>query len=172
MVRTKPVAAALPEVAELRGTLSVEKRLEARYPTNDAAQLQIMPSNGTWLPCTVIDISKSGLRLELGTQLTRNVRIEVMITPLKLVIFGEVRYCRRSGEHYHAGILIEGVVFPKPDNGQHIHDDQLILYVAGKGLTTPEILRAKNHLMTCDECVSRMAETKKELRASHGLSWL
>ena len=161
MVQTKPVPA-LPKLAESGGVLFAEKRREARYPTNDPAQLQILPSNGTWLPCTVLDISRSGLRLALDTRLRKNMRVEVMITPRQVVVFGEVRYCRLSGGRYHAGLLIEGVVFPKPDTGEHLNDDQLILYMRRKGLTALELLRMKNHLLNCDECVSRLVETTRE----------
>ena len=154
-----------PKVTGARGALVSEKRSEARYPTNDAAEVQILPSNGLRLPATVIDISKSGLRLELETMLGRYMRIEVMITPRKLVIFGEVRYCRRSGGRFHAGILIEGIVFPKTDT-KHIHDDQLTMYALGKGLTAPEVLWLKDHLLKCEGCVVRLAETTKQLRSS------
>ena len=167
MAQTKPVPG-MPKLAESRGTLVVEKRGEARYPTNDPAQVQILPSNGTWLPCTVVDISRSGLRLELETKLTKNTRIEIMITPRQVVIFGEVRYCRTSRGRFHAGVLIEGVVFPKPDTGEHLDDDQIVLYMRGKGLTAPELLLMKNHLLICDECVSRLVETTRELDPAGG----
>jgi PilZ domain-containing protein len=94
-------------------------------------KLQILPSNGTWIPCTVLDISRCGLRLVLDTRVTKNTRIEVMITPRQVVIFGEVRYCRFASDRFHIGMLIEGVVFPKPDSGEHLNDDQIILYMAG-----------------------------------------
>src|SRR5438552_12103149 len=126
MVQTK-TALGLPKVTNARGALIAEKRGEARYPTDDAAEVQILPSNGIRLPATVIDISKSGLRVELETMLAKYMRVEVMITPRKLVIFGEVRYCRRSGGRFQAGIFIEGIVFPKTDN-KHIHDDHLSMY--------------------------------------------
>jgi PilZ domain-containing protein len=161
MAQTKPVPG-MPKLAESRGSFVVEKRRETRYPTNDPAQVQILPSNGTWLPCTVVDISRCGLRLALETKLTKNTRIEIMITPRQVVIFGEVRYCRMSGDRYHAGVLIEGVVFPKPDTGEHLNDEQLLLYMRGKGLTAPQLLRMKNHLLNCDECVARLVETTRE----------
>jgi len=140
---------------------SVEKRKEARYPTRDAALVRELPPahNREELPATVIDVSKSGLRLELERQLWKGSRIEIAIVPRKLVIFGEVRYCRRSGAIFQVGVLIEGLVFPKPDDGKHLHEDLIMLYVAGRGLTVPEVLRVKHHILTCDICSSRMAET-------------
>jgi len=140
---------------------SLEKRKEARYPTRDAALVRELPpaQNREDLPATVIDVSKSGLRLELERQLWKGSRVEIAIVPRKLVIFGEVRHCRRLGAIFQVGVLIEGLVFPKPNDGQHIHEDLIILYVAGRGLTVPEILRVKHHILTCDVCSSRMAET-------------
>jgi PilZ domain len=145
--------------------VSEERRQEARYPTNDAAEVQVLPSTGQRLPATVIDISKSGLRLELGTMLLKGTRVEIMILPPKLVIFGAVRYCRRSGVVFHAGVLIEGVVSSEPDNSGHLHDDEISLYVVGKGLTIPEVLRAKDHLSKCDACSRRMTQTATALRS-------
>ena len=105
---------------------SVEKRKEARYPTRDAALVRELPPahSREELPATVIDVSKSGLRLELGKQLWKGSRIEIAIVPRKLVIFGEVRYCRRSGAIFQVGVLIEGLVFPKPDDGKHLHEER------------------------------------------------
>ena len=167
MAQTKPVPG-MPKLAESCGSLVVEKRREARYPTNDPAHVQVLPSNGVWLPCTVVDISRSGLRLELETSLAKNTRIEIMIAPRHVVIFGEVRYCRMSGDRFQAGVLIEGVVVLKPDTGEHLHDDQIILYMRGKGLTAPKLLGMKNHLSNCVECVSRLVETTRELYPAGG----
>src|SRR5579871_2671472 len=131
-----------------------ERRREVRYPTHDAALVRELPPchGGLPMPGTVIDISKSGLRLELGSELWKDVRIEVTISPRKLVIFGQVRYCRRAGAVFYVGVLIEGVVHPKADDGQHLHDDLITLYLVGKGLTVPELLRAKEHILVCDVC--------------------
>ena len=156
------------KLVEAGGTLVAERRQEARYPTNDPADVQILPWNGTrvFVPATVINISKSGLRLEMDRMLAKGMRVEIVIKPRKLVVFGEVRYCRKSGSHFHAGVLIETLVFPKLDDGHHLHDDQFVLYAAGQGLTAPEVLRITEHLSQCGECVSKLVTTKKEIRSS------
>src|SRR5882724_549403 len=118
---------------ESRAETSREKRKEARYPTNDAAEVRVLPSNGETVAATIIDISKSGLRLELGRTLLKGRRLEITISPRKLVIFGEVRYCRRVGGVYQAGVLIEGVVSPDQDAETHLLDDEIRLFVVGKG---------------------------------------
>ena len=83
-----------------------DQRREARYATNDPAEIQILPVTGQRLPATVLDVSRSGLRIELVPPLARGLQVEVKM-PGKLVIFGEVRYCRRAGQFHHAGILIQ-----------------------------------------------------------------
>ena len=140
-----------------------DKRKETRYPTNDAAEVRVLPSDGQNFPATIIDISKSGLRLELSAPLLKGRRIEIMTTARKLVIFGEVRYCRRVGGVFHAGVLIEGVVSPKDSSEAHLLDDEIALFVVGKGLSVPELLRAKDHISKCDSCSRRMTETAATL---------
>jgi hypothetical protein len=42
---------------------------------------------------------------------------------------------------------------------EHVHDDQLSLYLAGKGLTNEEAIHVKNHLGACKTCLGRLGET-------------
>lgn len=158
----------IPSIGALRTAQIAERRGEARYPTNDPAEIHILPWNGASaaIPATVIDVSKSGLRVESAAMLARGMRVEIMVTPRSLVIFGSVRYCRRSGQVFHAGVLIETVVFPKPDSGQHIDDDQFVRYAAGRGLTTPEVLHINVHLSKCGECFAKLLKTSDEMRSS------
>jgi hypothetical protein len=59
--------------------------------------------------------------------------------PGKLVIFGEVRYCRPAGDGFHIGIFIQDMVRSSRPPERHIHDDELSPYLVGKGLTVPEV---------------------------------
>src|SRR5271169_48886 len=86
----------------------MERRHEARYPTNDPAEIRILPLNGPRLPSTVVDVSRSGLRLELATQLARGLQVEVVL-PAKVAVLGEVRYCLRVGAVFHIGVRIQDV---------------------------------------------------------------
>jgi PilZ domain len=142
----------------------MEKRKERRYPTNDAADVKLLPDDGKHLPGTIIDISKSGLRLELSTGLTKGRRIEIITFPAGLIIFGEVKYCRRVGAVFHAGVQIEGVVSKRDDGEAHILDEEIELYVVGKGLTAPELLRVREHLSKCDVCCRRVLATAAMLQ--------
>jgi hypothetical protein len=126
--------------------------------------VRLLPDDGQHLPGTIIDISKSGLRLELGTALTKGRRIEIVTFPAGLIIFGEVKYCRRVGAVFHAGVLIEGVVSGKEDGEAHILDDEIELYVVGKGLAAQEVLRVREHLSKCDVCCRRVLATAAMLQ--------
>jgi hypothetical protein len=150
------------EFRERRERVFSEHRKEARYPTHDAAEVRVLPSNGRHLQATIVDISKSGVRLELGMTLLKGSRVEITSRG-KLVIFGEVRYCRRVGGVYQAGILIEGVVTPSNDKESHLLEEEIDLYVIGRGLEIPEVLRAKEHISKCDECSRRVAVTIAKL---------
>ena len=138
-----------------------EKRKEARYPANDPVEVRIVPE-GQPIQATIIDVSRSGVRLELGTSLEKHLRIEILM-PGKLAIFGEVRYCRRSSEVFHVGVQIEEVISAGPDPGDHLPEDEIVLYVAGKGLSTVETRRVEDHLSKCLSCSRFKAQTAKSL---------
>jgi len=161
-VQQKPSSAAYP-ASESPTKPASDKRREIRYPTNDQAEVRMLPSSGEHLAATIVDISKSGLRLELGSTLLKGSRVEITTSPRKLIIFGEVRYCRRVGGIFNAGILIEGVVAPAGDSEAHLLDDEIALFVIGKGLAVPEVLRAKHHISKCDACSRRMVDTSATL---------
>jgi len=135
----------------------MERRREARYPTSDPAVVQILTPDGVRIAGTVVNVSRSGLGLELRSQLTKGMRVEVLVVR-KCAIFGEVRYCRRSGDLFHTGIHIDDVVHPRPQTGAHLSDEQLGHYLVGKGLSVPEVIQLKDHLMDCEACQIRLAE--------------
>ena len=66
------------------------------------------------------------------------------------VIFGEVRYCRAVSGAFHAGIRIQDLVRPAGRENQHIADDPLSLYAVGKGLSVPEVIEVREHLVRCE----------------------
>lgn len=139
-----------------------EKRRERRYPTNDPVKVRTSPYTAAPIPAKIVDVSRSGMKLELVTPLQRDARIEVLMPFTKLVVFGEVRYCRRSGAVYHAGVLIENVVQPASDK-THVNVDDMSLYVVGKGLSAAEVLRVEEHLSRCPACKTRLVQATKTL---------
>jgi hypothetical protein len=43
---------------------------------------------------------------------------------------------------------------------QHFHEDQLALYLTGRGLTVREVLALAQHVRTCSACNKRLEEAK------------
>jgi hypothetical protein len=153
-----PVNSALKNAAATIHHPRIDQRLEARYATDDPAEVVQLCGSLLRVQATVLDVSKSGLRLAVGAPLTRGMRVK--ITLLEVVIFGEVRYCRRGSTGYHAGILIESVVHSEAQPDKHLHDDDLALYLIGKGLTVPEVIKFSDHLLHCGACRIRLLETR------------
>jgi len=141
-----------------QGTQLLERRSEARYPTCDVVEVQILEKgNLCRVAATIVDVSRSGLRIEVRSPIAKGSQVEIILARA-LVIFGEVRYCRRGGEAVYAGILIQQVVPARPLADEHIHDEVLSLYLVGKGLTVPEVIGLKEHLILCEACKIRLAE--------------
>ena len=146
------------EILAAQGTQLLERRSEARYPTRDVVEVQILEKDSLRrFAATIVDVSRSGLRLEIRSSIGKGAQVEIILGRA-LVIFGEVRYCRRSGEAVYAGILIQQVVHPRPLADEHINDDVLSCYLVGKGLTVPEVIGLKEHLILCEACKIRLAE--------------
>lgn len=137
---------------------SPERRREPRYPCNDRAELRRL-SDGRYFPATILDVSRGGVGVALSARLIEHSRVEVLL-PRQVVIFGEVRHCRRVGAAFHAGILIEDVFYSGQLANGHIHDDQLTLYLAGKGLSMREALSVGQHLRTCRLCNTRLKKAQ------------
>jgi len=143
-----------------------EKRSEARYPTNDPVKVRLAPYEQT-LIAKILNISRHGLQLELNCALPNRVRVDI-VTAAGAAIFGETRYCRQTGELFHVGVLIQDAIFAKFTAGEHIGDAHLSLYVAGRGLSAAEALRAEFHLEECGKCRSALAETSELARRLKG----
>jgi hypothetical protein len=144
--------------AAARGALFIEKRREARYPTRDAAEVEVVRGGNSPISATVLDVSRSGLRLGLQTAVDKGAEVKITLQK-HIVIFGQVRHCRRAGEAFEAGILIQDLSKAAGPANVHIEDDLLALYVIGKGLTVPEVIKLKEHLVNCEACRIRLGET-------------
>jgi hypothetical protein len=141
-----------------QGARLLERRSEARYPTRDPVEVQILGQNKlARVAAMALDVSRKGLRIELLAPIPKGSQVEIILART-LIIFGEVRYCRRVGETVHAGILIQQVVHPRSPAVEHMSDEVLSLYLVGKGLTVPEVIQLKEHLILCNACQLRLAE--------------
>jgi hypothetical protein len=139
-----------------RGALFLEKRREARYPTNDPAEVEVVNGTGR-SPATVLDVSKSGLRLKLESSINKGAEVKVTLQR-NIVIFGQIRYCRPLDGSFDAGVLIQDMSQNSGQPSPHIEDDLLSLYVVGKGLTVAEVIKLKEHLVNCESCRVRLGE--------------
>jgi hypothetical protein len=142
----------------------IEQRRETRYATNDPVEISVLEAGSSVrLGGTVLDVSRSGLRIETAIPISKGSRVEVML-PNRAIIFGKTRFCRRASDLYHAGLAIEEIYYAQPLSAEHIHDDEVALYAAGNGLTVLEAVRVKKHLVACKNCRARLAETEALLR--------
>jgi hypothetical protein len=136
-----------------------ETRRENRYPTHDDARMSVGPPNQDSLPCKILNVSRSGMQLELDTKVAVRSRVQItLVSDMSrgVVIFGEIRYCQRAGDLFHAGVEIHDAVFGRTLVSDHIDEDRLSLYAAGLGLTSSEVLRIKRHLERCSICIAAL----------------
>jgi hypothetical protein len=158
-----------PNVAEPK---VFERRSEARYPAQEAAELESLFGAPGPVYGTILDVSRSGLRIALPRRVDRGEQVKVKLH--QNVIFGEVRYCRAVSGIFHAGIRIQELVRPASLSNQHLAEDALSLYAVGKGLTVSEVIEVREHLIRCEDCRARVAEREALLNPSrktkHGRS--
>lgn len=138
---------------------AAERRSEPRYPTHEPAEIELEASEPIY--GTILDISRSGLRLALPKRIDRGGQIKVKFH--QNVIFGEIRYCRAVSGGFYAGVRIRDLTRPSARADDHIADDPLSLYAAGKGLSVSEVIGVRAHLVQCEACRARLAEKQAAL---------
>lgn len=132
-----------------------ERRREVRYPCRGSADVRSLDDLGASQKAIVVDISRSGLRIEVSVHLAKQSHVEIVIHK-HAIIFGEVRYCRTYSEGFHVGILIEQVFYPHDHHSTHIDDEQLRSYLSGDGLTAREAVAVTQHVRVCRSCSTRL----------------
>jgi hypothetical protein len=95
--------------------------------------------------------------LEIGVPLLKGGEIEIVLSK-QIAIFGKVRHCRRSGEKYHAGVLIQEAFYSSKAS-DHVSVEQLSSYLTGHGLTLTQVIKVRDHLALCSACRLRMVST-------------
>jgi len=136
-----------------------ERRREPRYPTNDSAEITVLGEPPVWFAGRVLDVSRSGLRIALLSPLGSGTRVRITFRR-PAVIFGEVRHCKWAGDAYHVGVKIEDVLISP---NRHVAEDELALYVSGKGLTEAEFFYVRLHFSDCPECQARLRNGEESL---------
>lgn len=139
-----------------------EKRREQRYPACDIVEVQVIGAPGGRFGGMIIDISKSGLRLEVGKPLARGAHLEIVL-PSRAIVIGEARYCRTKGKLYYVGVSIQGVYFAQSASSRHIDRDSLSRYGRGEGLDTIEVMEIRSHLVKCQACRDNLAKFRETL---------
>jgi hypothetical protein len=143
--------------AAARGALFLEKRREARYPTNDPADVEVVKGGIGRSSAIILDVSKSGIRLKLDFTIMRGAEVRITLQR-NIIIYGQIRFCRPFEGGFEVGILIQDMSQNSELPSPHIEDDLLSLYVVGKGLTVPEVIKLKEHLVNCESCRIRLGE--------------
>jgi hypothetical protein len=91
------------------GWQGAERRREVRYATCDPVQVSLLDLGGLEIAGVVRDVSKSGLRLEIGLPVIPGSRLKIRLR--SHVIFGEVRYCFPARGTWQAGVAISEAYF-------------------------------------------------------------
>lgn len=142
-----------------------ERRTETRYPTRgDPAELELLQGPAVPQYGTILDVSRSGLRVVLLKRMDRGEQVKVKLQGN--VIFGEVRYCRAASGAFQVGIRIRDLVRAAGRQTEHIADEPLSLYAVGKGLSVAEVIQIREHLVLCESCRNRVAKQEALLKPS------
>lgn len=103
------------------------RRADRRHDHKEALSLTIIFTSqnpallGRTLKGSTVDVSASGLRIQLKTPLPAESTIDVSITlkddPYKYFLSGKVRWCRETNEEgsYQVGIVIQDLVNTETD---------------------------------------------------------
>ena len=112
-----------------------------------------------WFAGRALDVSRSGLRIALLSPLDPGTQVKITFRR-PAVIFGEVRHCKWAGDAYHVGIKIEDVLISP---NRHVDEDELALYLSGKGLTEAEFFYIRLHFSDCRECQERLRKREESI---------
>jgi PilZ domain len=137
----------------------VDRRREARYATNDPVEIEpVDGGGGPRVKGKVLDMSRSGLRIELPIPIGKGLRLKIVL-PDQTIILAEARHCRHVSSLYHVGVVIQLVDCALPTLAGHLQSAELNLYLLGKGLSAVEAIQIKNHLFSCASCQARLEKT-------------
>jgi hypothetical protein len=132
-----------------------ERRREPRYPTREPVEVEGALGKGQRLAGFVLDVSRSGLQLELKSPIGKGTKIKITF-PAQIIVFGDVRYCRSEGTVFQAGVLIEKVLYSSHAADRHLQNAELNLLISGEGLTAAKLIELRKHLIHCKACESRL----------------
>jgi len=86
-----------------------ERRGGLRLACDDSAQLQVLrPFSPDRIQVRILNVSRGGMRLRLRQAIDSGALIQIRFK--NSVVFGEIRYCARSGGEFEAGLLIHDLI--------------------------------------------------------------
>ncbi len=101
-----------PQEDDSRGRQSadvLDRRKEPRYPTGGFVEVNQIGVIAPPFLASVVDVSKSGMRLRMAAAIERGVRLRVRLEDL--IAFGEVRWTRQIDEEtFEAGLAVDHTV--------------------------------------------------------------
>src|ERR1700722_8713776 len=149
---TVDTASQLPAGDERR----LERRREHRYPACEIVEVQIIGASGGRFGGMLLDVSRSGLKIEVGKPLSQGAHLQILL-PSRGIIIGEARYCRSKNKLYHVGVKIEGIYFSQAAHSHHIEKELLARYSRDNALPPLEAMKIHSHLTACEACRAALA---------------
>jgi hypothetical protein len=109
--------------------------------TEDRVSIEVICGSLLRVEGIALDVSENELRLELERPLSKEMSVEIIFAEGALILFGELEYCQPA------------------ERGE----DDLILYLAAEGLTSPEVIRLQQHLKRCAAYRARLDQEQRLL---------
>jgi PilZ domain len=156
-IKSEETSAGVASKSPPGGERRLERRQEHRYPACEIIEVQIIGASGSRFGGVILDISRSGLKIEIGKPLSAGAHLEIVL-PSHGIIIGEARYCRSKNKLYHVGVKIEGVYFSQAVYSRHIGNELLALHSRDSVLSPVEAIRISNHLTVCKTCRAALAK--------------
>jgi len=140
-----------------------ERRKERRYPTQDPVEVNLLPPDKGIIPATVIDVSRSGVRLECAHPIPNFAKIELIFIATGIVAVGNVRHCRPVDYLFQAGVFVEDIIAATDYAAAHLTVDEVAKFVQGRGLTTRQVFRFERHRLMCGHCEQAINDATKAI---------
>jgi Putative zinc-finger/PilZ domain len=149
-----------------RGQPRLEKRRWQRYPACEIIEVRVIGASGGRFGGMLLDISRWGLKIEIGKPLSQGAHLEILL-PSRAIIIGEARYCRSKNKLYHVGVKIENVYFSQAVSSRHIGKELLARYSRDRELSPLDAMEIRAHLAACETCREALAKYGEALL--HGM---
>jgi hypothetical protein len=106
------VRSRLAECYKRGGRTGAERRQDARVPTDEPARMKVLQPLGPNTEIRVLDVSRSGLKIEVPEFLAPGTVIQIHMKAA--IAFAEVRFCTVRGDAFQAGVRFQDVFWTHP----------------------------------------------------------